>query len=205
MKKIVLTGSPSSGKTTLLQNLARSGFSVVSESAMQVIGMYKEELGGLEAWKEHIRPNWVIHKRNFQAFIERTIDFQQKQESWIQDNWQYVFLDRWTLDYLSFASLRGIEIPKSIEDLMRHTSQKYTQVIHLPVIPEKFLQRADTGRVITLDEAIRFDSINKEIWSSLEIEKSTILIPWDEASYLHQTLSLLWWKLVAPGAELICS
>jgi predicted ATPase len=192
MKKIVLTGAPSSWKTTLINNLSSKGFSVVPESAMQVIWMYQNELGGVQEWKEYIRPNWVIDKQNFRTFIERTIDLQQKQEAGIWNNWEYIFLDRWIPDYLSFAELRDIDVPNSIRELMVSIASSYSQVIHLPVVPERFVHRANSGRVITLEEALAFDSINRKMWESCKIGTSIQLVPGNEQDYVSQVTSLIW-------------
>jgi predicted ATPase len=51
MKRYILTGTPGSGKTTIIRALAAAGLSTVPEAATDVIAL-ENKLGNLEPWRD---------------------------------------------------------------------------------------------------------------------------------------------------------
>ncbi len=55
MKRYILTGTPGSGKTSILHELKRQDFRVVEEAATDIIA-HKQKRGNLEP---HVRPDFI--------------------------------------------------------------------------------------------------------------------------------------------------
>lgn len=191
MNYIVLTGSPSSWKTTLISALQKMWFPVVPESAMEIIWQKKEELWWIDAWKNWIRDeSGNIRKSHFREFIESCLDLQIEKEWSIPHTEKPVFLDRGTIDYFSFAELRWVEMSDTQRlKLEQHNVRLWspTKVFNIELIPENFENRGETWRVITLEEAQRFNRINQSLYPD-----SLIHIPhWSIESRVDQILGFL--------------
>ncbi|MFC1845668.1 AAA family ATPase [Candidatus Dependentiae bacterium] len=88
MKKIVLTGGPGSGKTSILLALENRAEYVVREAATDWI-MYRQACGIVQPWQEE----------DFQLNIMR---LQNLREQRIEDKAARIFLDRSCLDGLAY-------------------------------------------------------------------------------------------------------
>jgi len=88
MKKYVLTGGPSSGKTSLLEELGRRGFYAIREAAKDFI-IQKQQEG-------------IKEPRLKKDFQEKILDIQLKREAEIPPDKEVVFIDRGLPDGLAF-------------------------------------------------------------------------------------------------------
>ena len=101
MKKYVLTGGPSVGKTTLIRLLAECGYGTVSEAADDII---KEE---------RAKPNGgVLGAHDVYRFQEIVAERQLKLEEAAVD--EIVFLDRGVVDGYGYCKYAGVEVPSVI-------------------------------------------------------------------------------------------
>merc|ERR1712008_72720 len=95
MRKIVVTGGPGSGKSSIIDVLERWGCKAVHEAAIQCINELSNELG-VEAQKK-----WRLeHKDQFQMMVTRR---QKELEDAVDPNLPMVFFDRGRLDGHGYA------------------------------------------------------------------------------------------------------
>jgi len=142
IRKIVISGGPCCGKSTLIRQLKRKGFSIIPESAREIIQKRK----GFKATHEEIlyRQRAIAAKQyEMEARAERELDN------------QIVFLDRGLVDNLAYCSIYLGGIPKDIGSIVKES--KYRTVFVLDPLP--FVHdglRTEKGQ----EEALR---IHKEI------------------------------------------
>tara|TARA_R100001244_G_scaffold25113_2_gene25341 strand:+ start:12771 stop:13310 length:540 start_codon:yes stop_codon:yes gene_type:complete len=138
MKKIVLTGAPHSGKSTVIDGLAKKGYNVVPEAAIQVIEAIQALVpnGDLE-WRRH-------YFESFQWLIS-----QRQQELELQTSKALTFYDRGAYDGYGFAAHHGAAIPKLVADMCSKST--YDMVFLLDLVTP-FDPRSDTSRIETIED-----------------------------------------------------
>jgi predicted ATPase len=154
MKRYILTGTPGSGKTSLLHALKRQGYSVVEEAATDVIAL-EHRRGNFEAWMQA-------------DFIEKIIQLQKQRqiEAPTSPDEMQVY-DRSPI--CTLALNRYIGYPPSaclLEELERieRESIYQRQVFFLENLG--FCQPSE-ARKITFAESLLFERIHAEIYTSL--------------------------------------
>ena len=137
IRRIVITGGPYSGKTTVIDALGEVGHSVVREAAIQVIDDLSSELGleGQATWR----------KSNPEAFQVKIIDKQEELEDAAAKSAQtgLVFLDRGRLDGVAYCRVYERPIPPEVEEGCRDLP--YDCVFLLDTLSQ-FDGRAESGR-----------------------------------------------------------
>lgn len=136
-RRIVITGGPCSGKTTLIEALAAKGHAIVGEAAILVIDELTAELGleGQAAWR----------KENTGAFQVKIIEKQaQLEEAAVQTSKTgLVFLDRGRPDGIAYCHVYDRPVPVEVEAGCRDLP--YDCVFLLDTLKD-FDNRADSGR-----------------------------------------------------------
>lgn len=140
--KVVVTGAPHSGKSTLLAELARRGHRTVPEAALGVIDALTGVAGvlGQAAWR-----------RAWPAAFEELVSRRQRlleAEAGPGTGTALVFLDRSLVDVLAYSRLLGIEPPAGVRDDIARAGYDRVFLLDL-VVP--FSARSESGR--TSDEA----------------------------------------------------
>ncbi|WP_081452561.1 AAA family ATPase [Verrucomicrobium spinosum] len=163
---IVITGAPSSGKTTLLRELKRRGYAVVSESAREVL-----ESGELDESRSDV-----------QTLIEER---QQAKEQQIPPG-QVIVLDRALPDSLAYRRLGGLDA-SDLRALIR--PERYAAVFMCG-----FGQHiADGLRKDDVERAREIERLLREVY--LEIGCRVIDLPWftaeDPATGVARRLALI--------------
>lgn len=145
MKKIVLTGAPYAGKSTVIEALRERGYSVVPEAAIMVI----ETLQGLIpaghiAWRSLYYESfqWLISKKQHELESAAEAIETSKDRG-------LLFLDRGAFDGIAFAMHFMIEFPESCMKLAMKS--KYDSVYLLDLV-KPFDPRSGTGRIETEDD-----------------------------------------------------
>ncbi len=95
-KKYVFTGSSYSGKTTVIEELAKYGFPTVPEAATLIISEQLAHGGDLLPWTR------------LDDFLEVLIEKQLELEAKIPPDSEIAFIDRGIPDELAYFRLRGI-------------------------------------------------------------------------------------------------
>ena len=136
----MITGGPGSGKTTLIDALARAGFSVAAEVGREII---KEQMliqGKALPW---IDPS---------LFAETMLSREMQSHRLHAGRQENVFFDRGVPDVAGYLCLLGHAVPDHMVRAM--ALLRYNrQVFICPPWPEIF--RQDEERKQTMDEAIR--------------------------------------------------
>ena len=170
----VITGGPGFGKTSLVEELRRSGYHCSGEFARDLIQSQQDSGGNILPWK-----NPRLFQQNI---LQKRIDFFES----VPDG-SFAFADRGISDQLAFARYRGFGIPEVLSD----NSQKYryaSQVFVTPPWPEIFTN--DTIRTETYEEATRIHEFVVETYLKLNYQVVELpLLPVDQrVKYLFQSL-----------------
>ncbi|HEX9131501.1 MAG TPA: AAA family ATPase [Ktedonobacteraceae bacterium] len=154
MKRYILTGTPGSGKTSILHELKRQGYSVVEEAATDVIAR-EQGLGHPEPW---LQPD----------FIESIVHLQKQRQleaSTLPDLLQWH--DRSPICTLALSRYLGYPpSPYLLEEIARIEREAIylSQVFFIEHLG--FCQPTE-ARKITFEEALMFENIHEETYASL--------------------------------------
>lgn len=154
MKRYILTGTPGSGKTTLIRCLEMLGHTVVEEAATDVIA-WAQAQGDQEPW-------------NHPGFIDQILKLQnqrERQAEYIQGPMQ--FFDRSPICTYALARYLNYEpFPLLLEELARieHNSIYQKQVFFIENLG--FCQPTEARR-ISFEEALAFEKIHEEAYVQL--------------------------------------
>ena len=152
-KRIVLTGAPATGKTTLSLELERKGYTVFHEQARQIIQKSLTEGSDVLPWKD------------LDAFTEVVWDLRIKQ--WKDASLKTInFYDRTVLD--SYAYLIKGNIKATAQQRADMEQMRFDKVFILPVWPE--IHSLDTERVETLEECHEVDRYMRQAYEELGYE-----------------------------------
>ena len=125
MKKYIITGGPSTGKTTTLESLARQGYETVDESARIIIDA--------EEAKHKANPSYtpILPKTHLEEFQNLIYPLQLNLEANIQS--KQSFLDRSLVDPIAYRELGGLKISESYHDTIKIAN--YFRVFFLEQLP----------------------------------------------------------------------
>jgi predicted ATPase len=154
MKRYILTGTPGSGKTSILHELKRQGYSVVEEAATDVHAR-ELGLGNAEPW---LQPD----------FIESIVHLQKQRQleaSTSPDERQWY--DRSPICTLALSHYLGYPASVSlVEELERIEREGIYQRRVFFIEHLGFCQSTEV-RKITFEEALIFEIIHEETYASL--------------------------------------
>lgn len=136
----VITGGPGVGKTTLIEHLQKSGFTVVSEVARDIIKQQHKFDGQALPWK------------NKSAFFQLMLDASVQSFKALQDDSSTIyFFDRGIVDAICYAKMIAEEITDDLERITRNHLYNQTVFI-LPPWPE--IYQTDQERKQSWEEAV---------------------------------------------------
>jgi len=154
VKKYVITGPPSSGKTTLVGLISELGYDVVPESAEQIIDRQLKQGGDMVPWNE-------ARRQEFQAeLIRRQIEAERS----IKGDGLY-FLDRAIPDNIAYNLYDG----NTPSDYLLESSRNggYDCIFFLERLP---LYEQTKFRKETSQEANRLSFLLSDVYGSLGYE-----------------------------------
>ena len=154
MQRYILTGTPGSGKTSILHALKQEGFTVVEEAATDV---NIRELGRGHP-EPHLQPD----------FLESIVQL-QKQRQLEAAKWPDAlqWYDRSPICTLALSRYLGYTVPASLmEELERIEREAVYQRQVFFIEHLKFCQTTE-ARKITFEESLMFEKIHEETYTSL--------------------------------------
>lgn len=158
LMKLVLTGGPSGGKTTLAQAIQKeftSHVAVVPEAASIVFG------GG---WPRRRTTVGVQHQQRAIYFLQRELESLLWQEN--QD--RLLICDRGSLDGLAYWPGPGPETDflHTARTSIESELSRYEWVIHLDTAPATYYDLTNPLRNESFDEAWSLNERIKDVWSA---------------------------------------
>lgn len=145
LRRILVTGGPGSGKTSLIEALAAAGHATSPEAGRAIIRRQQAIGGQALPWRDRA------------LFAELMLDRDMDAYARAEDTAAPVFFDRGVPDVVGYLTLCGLPVPAHIEGAARDI--RYDRRVFIaPVWPEIFVQ--DAERRQDLDEAQRtFDAM----------------------------------------------
>lgn len=122
MKKYVLTGGPSVGKTTVLTLLKEKGYLVLPESARPILE------------QEQAKEDGILPTNNPEKFQEMVAIRQAEKEKDLEGD--IAFLDRSLIDGYAYCILSNVSKPKLIEQYAYNAYEKIFILDRLPFIDD---------------------------------------------------------------------
>lgn len=137
--RVVITGAPGTGKTTLLHEIKRQGYPVLPEMARALIREQMDAQSYLLPWEDHAGFGELLFQR-------QKAQYQEAQPG------QITFYDRGIPDNLGYLRRDGIPNPRLEEEARRYPYFPY--VYFTPPWPEIYGQDAERREDLPLMEAI---------------------------------------------------
>ncbi len=151
----VLTGGPGSGKTTLIEALAKRGLATTVEAGRGIIRNQQAIGAAALPWADRT------------LFAELMLSWELRSYQVARGEAGPVFFDRGVPDTMGYLRLCGLPVPDHIANAARHF--RYNRRVFIaPPWPEIFEQ--DTERMQTLDEAERTFQAVRKVYAELGYE-----------------------------------
>jgi predicted ATPase len=179
--RVVVTGGPGSGKTTLVEALGRRGFATVPEAALEIIEALNEERGvaGQKAWR-------AAHRGAFQrAVLARQVELEARAEGL-----GTVFFDRGRLDGVAYCRFHGLALEP--EYLLLAGGGRYDRVLVLATL-QAFAGRPETGRTSDRDESVALGGVLAEVYRAAGYPLTLVpelATPADRVAFVLSSLGL---------------
>ena len=154
MKRFVLTGAPGAGKTAVLRQLERDGFSVVEEAATDVIAL-SQACGVAEPWTHA-------------SFIDTVADLQRRRQlRAAHEPCEVQFHDRSAICTAALATYLGFPVTSALaHELERLRIEKIFEREVFFIRNLGFVAPTEARR-ISFEEALRFEQIHEQTYRDM--------------------------------------
>jgi predicted ATPase len=151
--RVVITGGPFSGKSTLVQALGARGYQTVPEAAILVIEELTASHGleGQAAWRAS----------NPQEFQARIVAKQLALEAACEGS-EPIFHDRGRLDGVAYCRIYGSAVPADLEAACQELP--YTSVILLDTL-SRFERRSQSGRTSNRERSLAIRDALRDVYT----------------------------------------
>ena len=154
MKRYILTGTPGSGKTSMLHELKRQGYAVVEEAATDVIAR-EQGLGNAEPWLQ----------ADFIESIVRVQKQRQLEASTSPDELQWY--DRSPICTLALSRYLGYPACAALLEELERIEREGIYQRRVFFIEHLGFCQPTEARKITFEESLVFEKIHEETYTSL--------------------------------------
>jgi predicted ATPase len=162
MRRFIITGAPGAGKTTILRQLERDGFSVVEEAATDVIAT-AHALGKVEVWRD---PSFIDAIAHLQK--DREIRASYRQDKIQPDEIQ--FHDRSVVCTAALAIYLGHAFSPFLAGELERVKKEAIFQNRVFFIRNLGFVTPTEARRITFEETLRFEKIHEEIYRDFGFE-----------------------------------
>lgn len=158
MKRFILTGTPGSGKTSLIRSLELKNYCVVEESATDIISI-EQLLGNTEPWRH-------------ESFIDKIIYLQKQRQLFASDirKTKIQFFDRSPICTYALAKYLNFKHSKVLLDEIQRIEKEniyHKQVFFIENLG--FIEQTN-ARKISFNEALEFEELHKNIYRDFNYE-----------------------------------
>jgi predicted ATPase len=178
MKRYILTGTPGSGKTSILHELKRQGYSIVEEAATDVIA-HEQGLGNPEPW---LQPD----------FIESIVHLQkQRQLEASTSPGEPQWCDRSPICTLALSRYLGYPASASLVEEIERIEREGIYRRRVFFIEHLGFCQPTEARKITFEESLVFEQIHEETYTSLGYDLLKIA-PEALSERVHRIMEWTW-------------
>ena len=162
MRKILIAGGPCSGKTALVEELARRSYYTAPEAALSVINNEERTGSNIFPWTD------------FEEFNKRVIELQMQNEAAIPQEISLAILDRSLIDPAAYLRRRDIPIPSYLDDMI--TRAQYEQAFILDMLPKSYWDKTKSGmlRMQSYEEGERIHWFMRVTYRNYGIKTTSI-------------------------------
>ena len=163
IKKIVITGAPSTGKTTIINALKKKDHYCAEEISRELIAEQISIGGNILPWKDQIAFENKIAHRRYKQYLDSP-------ENCI------CFFDRSSVDCIAYLNNNKLESTSQINQIIKNCIFNKT-VFYTPIWEE--IYKNDSERQESFDQSIRIDKYLKDSYikfgyTIIEIPKTTL-------------------------------
>lgn len=152
VKRVVITGGPGSGKSTVINALERRGFYCQPEAGRSII-QHQQQIGG------HALP-W----QDPAAFAEQMLGWEMRSWYGADEKQTYCFYDRGVPDILGYLTLMQLPIPDHLLEAVRRFPY-HSDIFLAP--PWKAIYAGDAERKQSWEEAVQTAAIMADTYGKL--------------------------------------
>ena len=177
-KRIVITGGPGTGKSSIINELMKRGFTCLEEISRDII---------LEAQKQGIDQLFLT---NPLVFSERLLDGRKEQyEKASNETENPVFFDRGVPDIVAYMDFKGEDYPQHFIDACKDCVYDYVFILK----PWQAIYTSDNERYENFNEALQ---IHEHLLNTyLKYNYKLLDVPFDtvenRTNYILKTLNIL--------------
>jgi predicted ATPase len=151
MKRFILTGTPGAGKTAILRQLERDGFSIVEEAATDVIALARAQ-GVAEPWTQP-------------SFIDDVVELQRlRQQRAAREPVDRQFHDRSAVCTVALAEFLGYPISDVLARELARLDREAVFQKRVFFARNMGVIEPTEARRISLEDALRFERIHEDIY-----------------------------------------
>jgi predicted ATPase len=162
LKRVIITGGPSTGKTSLINELEKKGYDCIHETSREIIQEALANDSNILPWKDHLKfSERVILQRKNHYFKAKT-----------ESSKKYTFFDRGIPDVFAYLKYDKIKVPEKFIEL-GNTLRYYSKIFLTPAW--KNIYENDNERVEDFDKAEKLQHLIHHTYKKLGYE--VILIP----------------------------
>lgn len=155
MNRIVVTGGPGFGKSTIIHHLKNAGYNVFNEVSREIIESQKVSGGDVLPWKDHHAFNEAVFKGRLEQFHAAT------------NNHQLYFYDRGIPDSLAYLLADEKSVPSHYSDEAKLCNY-YHKVFITPPWPE--IYKTDNQRWEGIEYAMKIHGFITDYYVQLGYE-----------------------------------
>jgi len=155
-KRYILTGTPGSGKTSILRSLELAGYAVIEEAATDIIALRNAQ--GIA--EPHTHP----------AFIDDITNLQKHRQMRTADSAAVQFYDRSPICTYALAVFLNFPISKTVAEEMARLEKAQIYQKQVFFIENLGFCEPSAARKITFEESLKFENVHEETYRSFGYE-----------------------------------